>query len=138
MIPSVASEPRAAINWSASFVPPVPVLDARWMIQRHCSFTRRKENAMSRHQVKIESHHRRRAAVVYVRSAAVPQGPEDLARVEYQRAQAWHARAWGWPEGAVQVIDEDLGRSGRSIDNRAGYQKLCDMVLKARGDSLGV
>ena len=83
---------------------------------------------MSSDLVKIESQHRRRLAVVYVRSSRVPQAPEDLAFVEYQRAQAWHARAWGWPESAVQVIDEDIGRAGRTTEARAGYQKLCAMV----------
>ena len=103
-------------------------LDARWMIGRHRPVTRKEENAMSSDLVKIESQHRRRLAVVYVRSSRVPQAPEDLAFVEYQRAQAWHARAWGWPESAVQVIDEDIGRAGRTTEARAGYQKLCDMV----------
>src|SRR5690349_2529501 len=30
----------------------------------------------------------------------------------------------GWPETAVRVIDDDLGLSGASSDNRAGFQRL--------------
>ncbi len=75
----------------------------------------------------IASHHRNRLAVVYVRTATVQHGLEDLARLDYQRAQVRHARAWGWPERAIQVI-EDIGRSGSSAKGRPGWQRLLDLV----------
>jgi len=34
------------------------------------------------------------------------------------------AVAWGWPEGRVLVIDEDLGRAGASAEERHGFQRL--------------
>jgi hypothetical protein len=34
------------------------------------------------------------------------------------------AIALGWPEGRVLVIDEDLGKSGSSVEGREGFAKL--------------
>jgi hypothetical protein len=34
--------------------------------------------------------------------------------VAYQRNQVELARAYGWPEDLIEVIDDDLGKSGSS------------------------
>ncbi len=82
----------------------------------------------SQGQIEINPHHRNRLAIVYVRTACVPDSPVAYTGLEAQRAQAEHARAWGWPEGAIQVIEEDVGRSGASAEGRPGYQRLCRML----------
>src|SRR5918992_5478190 len=49
------------------------------------------------------------------------------------------AVAWGWPEGRVLVIDEDLGRSGTRAEGRQGFQRLvAEVGLDHVGLILGV
>ena len=38
------------------------------------------------------------------------------------------AIALGWPASAVEVIDEDQGRSGRAAAHRPGFQRLVTAV----------
>jgi len=75
----------------------------------------------------IHENHQNRLAVVYVRTARVTEAPDEVASVERQRAQGWHARAWGWSGAAIQVI-EDLGQSGVAIDGRSGLHRLCGLI----------
>ena len=75
----------------------------------------------------ITPHHRGRLAVVYVRTATIPGSTADHARIQAQRDQAARARAWGWPETAILVI-EDIGRSGSSAEGRPGWQRLLNLV----------
>ncbi len=70
----------------------------------------------------ITPQHRNRLAVEYRRHSTTSPGPE------HQDSQAHHARTWGWPESAIQVINEDAGRSGSGADNRPGFQRLYRMV----------
>jgi len=78
-------------------------------------------------QIEITYQHRNRLAIAYVRTACAPETPDDLAGIERQRAQVGHARAWGWPETAIQVI-EDRGRSGQTAEHREGYLRLCGQI----------
>ncbi len=81
--------------------------------------------------IDIRPHHRARLAVVYVRTTTIPDSPADYTRLKAQRDQAQHARVWGWPESAIQVI-EDLGRSGASGAERPGWQRLLDLVQQGQ------
>ena len=77
---------------------------------------------------KIQPHHLERRAIVYVRQSTphqVHEHQESLAR-QYDLAQ--HAQLLGWPASRVDVIDKDLGLSGRSADQRAGFQQLLAAV----------
>lgn len=73
---------------------------------------------------KITEAHRRRRAVVYVRQST----PAQLERNHESRARQYALRdravELGWPEGAVVIVDEDLGRSGASTDGRLGFKEL--------------
>ena len=40
--------------------------------------------------------------------------------------------ALGWPSAAVEVIDEDQGRSGASAEGRNGFQRLLAEVSSDR------
>jgi DNA invertase Pin-like site-specific DNA recombinase len=75
-------------------------------------------------RLKITEQHRRRRAVVYVRQST----PTQLERNHESRARQYALRQraieLGWPATSVSVVDEDLGRSGASIDGRLGFQEL--------------
>ena len=73
---------------------------------------------------KITERHRRRRAVVYVRQST----PTQVERNHESRARQYALReraiALGWSAGSVSVVDEDLGRSGASMDGRLGFKEL--------------
>src|SRR4051812_1435182 len=73
---------------------------------------------------KIEPRHLRLAAVVYVRQSTPQQllNNQESTRRQYELAQ--RAGQMGWPETAIRVIDDDLGMSGASSQNRVGFQRL--------------
>jgi hypothetical protein len=70
----------------------------------------------------IKHRHLERKAVVYMRQSTGRQVVENEGSTVYQRAQAEHARRWGFL--LVEINDEDLGVSGRSIEMRPGYQRM--------------
>ena len=76
---------------------------------------------------KIEPHHLRRLAVVYVRLATVDHGFLSRASRLLQRAQREHALRWGWPRSAIRIV-EDLGRGGEAFENRAGMQRILEWI----------
>jgi DNA invertase Pin-like site-specific DNA recombinase len=84
---------------------------------------------------KILPRHFERLAVVYVRQSTRPQvlDHQESTRLPYGLVR--RAVAWGWPETRVLVIDEDLGRSGTSVEGRHGFQRL---VAEVGMDHVGV
>ena len=79
---------------------------------------------------KICPEHLARCAIVYVRQSTLDQvrhHPESRRR---QYDLAAHARTLGWRE--VLVIDEDLGKSGATAADRAGFQRLVAEVSLGR------
>ena len=88
---------------------------------------------------KILSSHLERLAVVYVRQSTVRQVLDHAESTRLQYGLGARARALGWPEGRVLVIDDDLGKSGASAEGRAGFQRLVSEVsLNHVGVVLGV
>src|SRR5437870_1344585 len=75
---------------------------------------------------KITRDHFRRAAVVYVRQSSIAQVLEHTESRRRQYALADTATAMGF--AAVEVIDEDLGRSGSGLVDRPGFQRLVAAV----------
>jgi DNA invertase Pin-like site-specific DNA recombinase len=75
---------------------------------------------------KLTSEHLRRGAVVYVRQSTLGQVVHHTESQRRQYALAESARAMGFAR--VQVIDEDLGRSGSGLVERPGFQKLVASV----------
>jgi DNA invertase Pin-like site-specific DNA recombinase len=73
---------------------------------------------------KISSRHLDRAAVVYVRQSTLQQIEHHRESTQLQYALAERVCLLGWPRPKVVVIDEDLGRSGSSIEGRLGFQRL--------------
>jgi DNA invertase Pin-like site-specific DNA recombinase len=85
---------------------------------------------------KIQTQHLERRAFVYVRqstAAQVFENPESTAR---QYALVERARALGWSDDAVEVIDEDLGRSGATAKDRSGFSRLAEAVAHGKAGAI--
>jgi DNA invertase Pin-like site-specific DNA recombinase len=76
----------------------------------------------------IQRTHRERLACVYVRQSTQLQVRQHRESAERQYALRARAVALGWPPGAVEVIDEDQGRSGGAAAHRPGFQRLVSEV----------
>lgn len=88
---------------------------------------------------KIQGHHRDRQAIVYVRQSTVQQLERHQESTRLQYALADRAFQFGWPRIGITVIDDDLGRSGASIEGRPGFQRLvAEVGLGHVGLVLGV
>jgi len=88
---------------------------------------------------KIRDVHLDRLAVVYVRQSSAQQVMENRESRERQYALAEFAQRLGWAQDRVVIIDEDQGLSGRSADNRAGFQRLmAEVSLNHVGMVLGL
>src|SRR5262249_62413386 len=79
--------------------------------------------------------HLERPAVVYVRQSTLQQvlAHQESTRLQYSLVR--RAVALGWAEARVLVIDEDLGRSGTSVEGRHGFQRL---VAEVAFDHVGL
>ena len=84
---------------------------------------------------KITSEQLKRLAVVYVRQSTQQQVLEHRESTERQYALADRAVELGWPTAAVEVIDEDQGRSGSSVEGRSGFQRL---LAEVSSDRVGI
>jgi DNA invertase Pin-like site-specific DNA recombinase len=75
---------------------------------------------------KIQATHLERAAYVYVRQSSLHQVRHHRESQRRQYALASRARKLGFRD--VQVLDEDLGRSGSGSHDRPGFAKLLTAV----------
>src|SRR5262245_37812753 len=88
---------------------------------------------------KIVSRHLERLAMVYVRQSTPQQLIRHQESTQIQYSLKLRAQDLGWPENRVTVIDEDLGKSGASIEGRSGFQRLvAEVTLNHVGLILGV
>lgn len=71
---------------------------------------------------KIGEQHRARKALLYVRQSSLHQVEHHQESRRLQYAMQQRLESLGWQE--VDVIDDDLGRSGESSATRAGFQRL--------------
>src|SRR5262245_2997232 len=76
----------------------------------------------------IQDCHLERLAMVYVRQSTPQQVLEHVASRARQYALADHAVCLGWPKDRVVVIDDDQGQSGKSAEQRTGFQRLLTEV----------
>lgn len=77
---------------------------------------------------RVKPTHLQRLAVVYLRQSTALQLRENPGSTAFQHGQREHAIRLGWPESAVVEVDEDLGLSGTSSEQRAGWRRLLKMV----------
>ena len=83
---------------------------------------------MIRGEHKITAGHLERAAVVYVRQSTLVQVREHTESTLRQYDLAGQAARLGWPGTVIEVIDEDLGLSGRTASHRDGFKRLVARV----------
>lgn len=77
---------------------------------------------------KIKRKHLSRRAIVYLRQSTLRQVVEHTESTARQYALAQRAQELGWPKGAVDVIDDDLGQSGATTGDRPGFKRLAEAV----------
>lgn len=95
--------------------------------------TAQHEMRTARHRSeKITDQHLDRLAIVYVRQSTQQQVLEHRESTARQYALVDRAVALGWPRVAVEVIDEDQGHSGSSVEGRNGFQRLLAEVSSDR------
>ena len=88
---------------------------------------------------KILAHHLERLAVVYVRQSTMQQVQEHQESTRLQYGLVRRAEALGWPASQILVIDDDLGKSGATMEGRVGFQRLvAEVSLDHVGLILGV
>ena len=79
------------------------------------------------------------SAVVYVRQSTPQQVLDHKESTARQYALADRAVALGWARDRVTTIDDDLGKSGQSIEGRPGFQRLlAEVALDRVGLILGL
>lgn len=83
--------------------------------------------ALSR-SAKITPAHLAEIPIVYVRQSSPQQVLKNRESTERQYNFAEQAVAFGWPRDRVLTIDEDLGKSGRTVEGRSGFQRLVQEV----------
>jgi DNA invertase Pin-like site-specific DNA recombinase len=88
---------------------------------------------------KITSSHLDRAAIVYVRQSTLAQVRDNTESTARQYALADQAVRLGWPRARVEVVDTDLGLSGRSAEHRQGFRELvCRVCVGEVGAIFGL
>jgi DNA invertase Pin-like site-specific DNA recombinase len=88
---------------------------------------------------KLHPWHLDRLAIVYVRQSTPQQVLDHRESTARQYALADRAVALGWPRDRVVTIDDDLGKSGQSIEGRPGFQRLlAEVALDRVGLILGL
>lgn len=80
----------------------------------------------------VTSAQQARLAYVYVRQSSLGQVTRHGESTDLQYRLVERAVALGWPRDRVRVIDEDLGLSGASAEQRTGFQHLIAEISLAR------
>jgi len=80
----------------------------------------------------VTTTHQARLAYVYIRQSSPGQVTRHAESTELQYRLADRAVTLGWPRERVQVIDDDLGRSGASAAERTGFQHLIAEISLGR------
>jgi DNA invertase Pin-like site-specific DNA recombinase len=73
---------------------------------------------------KVTTEHQAKLAYVYIRQSSLGQVTRHHESTDLQYQLVERAIQLGWPRGRVEVIDEDLGKSGSSATERSGFQNL--------------
>src|SRR6516162_1573268 len=95
--------------------------------------------ATGRRATALTDRHLSKLAVVYIRQSSAQQIFDHQESRERQYALADYAATLGWPRERIVVIDEDQGRSGRTIEQRPGFQRLlAEVTLDHVGLVLGL
>lgn len=77
---------------------------------------------------KIGKTHLERGAFVYLRQSTPSQVESNRESTERQYALADRAQFLGWDKSQIQILDGDLGKSGRTTTNREDFHRLMAAV----------
>lgn len=77
---------------------------------------------------KIQKTHLERKAMIYVRQSTTTQVMDNQESTARQYGLKERALSLGWAKGAIEIIDEDLGQSGKSANHREGFKRLAQEV----------
>ena len=83
-------------------------------------------------EYKITSFHRERAALIYLRQSSMAQVRQHTESTKSQYGLAEMAAGLGWARSDIEVIDTDLGISGKWGVAREGFTEL--VTRMCRGD----
>src|SRR5215471_11822463 len=75
---------------------------------------------------------RAKMAYVYIRQSSLMQVTRHGESTELQYSLVERAVQLGWPRERVEIIDEDLGKSGADASRRGGFQYLLAEISLAR------
>ena len=81
---------------------------------------------------KIRPEHRERRAFVYARQSTPAQVMQHRSSTERQIGLADRALELGWSTNQIDVVTDDLGRSGRFTEGREGFQRLAAEMTMGR------
>ncbi|HKB40112.1 MAG TPA: recombinase family protein, partial [Gemmataceae bacterium] len=84
----------------------------------------------------IQASHLSRLAVVYIRQSSPQQTINNQESLKLQYNLVGRAGALGWGADRLRVIDDDLGRSGRTTEGRSGFQELVTLVNRQQVGAL--
>ncbi|MCA9066463.1 MAG: recombinase family protein, partial [Planctomycetaceae bacterium] len=88
---------------------------------------------------KIRGEHLEKLAIVYVRQSSQKQVDNNIESTQLQYRLADRAQVYGWAESRIEIIDDDLGISGRSTEGRSGFQRLmAEVALGHVGIVMGI
>ena len=73
---------------------------------------------------KINATHLSRTGYVYIRQSTAYQVTSNTESTLRQYALKDRLLALGWDQSKIEIIDADLGISGKEVDNREGFMKL--------------
>ena len=94
---------------------------------------------LGRRSAALSDRHLSKLALVYVRQSSTQQIFDPKESRERPYALADYAATLGWPPERIVVIDEDQGRSGRTVEQRPGFQRLlAEVTLDHVGLVLGL
>src|SRR2546422_6991147 len=76
----------------------------------------------------ITPQHLARKAVIYIRQSTPHQVLSHKESVRLQYALHERARQFGWPDEAIDIMDDDLGRTAASAVHREGFNTVVAQV----------
>ena len=76
----------------------------------------------------VQEHHTDRKAIIYIRQSTSHQVFTNVESRTMQHAMRETARALGWDEMRIEVVESDTGVSAQSTAGRAGYQSLLGLI----------
>ena len=81
---------------------------------------------------KVTTSHRAKLAYLYIRQSSLNQVAHHAESTEMQYRLVDRAIALGWPRERIRIVDEDLGKSAKSTENRLGFQQIIAEIGLAR------